>query len=458
MRFIISLILGKICLFVFKHTGHRQDDRPGMLSMKICDDFLSHVGKPKLVIMVTGTNGKSTVSSLLRDILTESGMSVAYNDWNANHRAGQARLMLDAVNIFNRPVKDAAVIEADELTLPLQAPRLKPDYIIVTNLSHDSIRRNGHPEYIFSRLEKAVDGTPGTKLILNADCPLSSALGKDNPKVFISIDDLGEKPYRNFADDFPVCPVCGGKPVYTYRHYRSIGKYICPVCGAHSPEGDYRADALDLCRRSITVCEGDKKYTYPLVSDTVFNAYNLLMVIALLSDTGMNREKLAECIAKIKMPASRESRDEANGISLFTQLSKGQNGSSASTVFEYLANEPSDKQLFMMMDEVFADEKAIETVTWLYESDFELLTADNIKSIVVGSRRAADYRVRLLLAGVSPEKIVCVPSPDDMPAYAMREGIDSIYVLHDVDSVTHGRELKNRIKENILKGGAQVEG
>ena len=85
IRFIIALWAGKFFLWLYKHTGHTRNDKPGMASMRLCDYFLRDVAKPKLTVAVTGTNGKSTISSMIADILEMEGKTVAFNDWGAKN-------------------------------------------------------------------------------------------------------------------------------------------------------------------------------------------------------------------------------------------------------------------------------------------------------------------------------------------------------------------------------------
>ena len=82
---------------------------------------------------------------------------VAYNDWFANNLAGHARCLLDAVTIFNRPRRDVAILEMDELSLPETLPYAGVDYLIVTNICRDSIRRNAYPSFIKSKIEEAIN-------------------------------------------------------------------------------------------------------------------------------------------------------------------------------------------------------------------------------------------------------------------------------------------------------------
>ena len=71
LRFLIALWGGKLALWLWKLTGHTRDDKPGMVSMRFCPDFLEMVKKPELTICVTGTNGKTTTVTLINDILKE---------------------------------------------------------------------------------------------------------------------------------------------------------------------------------------------------------------------------------------------------------------------------------------------------------------------------------------------------------------------------------------------------
>ena len=69
LRFLLALWLAKLSVPALKITRHNGTDFPGSLALKLCPDFLKYVGRPKTIIAVTGTNGKTTVSNLLADTL-----------------------------------------------------------------------------------------------------------------------------------------------------------------------------------------------------------------------------------------------------------------------------------------------------------------------------------------------------------------------------------------------------
>lgn len=448
LQFWIALWAGKLFLWWYKKTGHVRNDRPGMVSMRLCSDFLKYVAKPELTIAVSGTNGKTTISSVVAGLLQEQGKSVSFNDWGANHHAGHARCLLDAVSIFNRPTKDAAVIEMDELISPLNVPKIKPAYLIVTNLARDSMERNANPQYIGAQLKKAAEGSPDTVVIVNADDPLSCFIGEKNRRLCFGVYDQHTNSRPAIANDFTVCPHCGTKPVYHYRNYRHIGDFECPNCGLKSPHRDYFVEAAD--KDQITMREPGGVFTYPILSSAVHNIYNLAAIVALFRDMGLSPEKLAEGLKKAKLPVSRESREVVGGIELITQVAKGQNPTAVSTVFENVAKDTSEKEIILMLDEVFKDPNKTETVAWIYDTDYEYLNDEHIHKIVIGGERYLDHRLRLLLAGVPEEKLVYMQNIYDTAKYVDVTGISKIYVLHDVNSITRGKMVRDAVKERII--------
>ena len=73
LRFLFALWMAKLSIPALKITHHNGTDFPGSLAVRLCPDFLRYVGKPKTIVAVTGTNGKTTVSNMLNDILEAGG-------------------------------------------------------------------------------------------------------------------------------------------------------------------------------------------------------------------------------------------------------------------------------------------------------------------------------------------------------------------------------------------------
>ncbi len=449
-RFYVALWASKLMLAFYTLIKQPKTDLPGLLASKICPDFLSYIHKPALTITVTGTNGKTTTSTLINDFLRSAGLTTSFNEWGANMQAGYSVNLLRGVNLFNKPKVDCSILEADELTLDENMPKIKPDYILVTNICKDSLRRNGHPENIYNHIEHTLRILGDkTTAVLNANDPISSELGKGNRRIYFGMADARTNPFVNLGKDIAICPRCGGKITYDYRHYRHIGKFRCENCDFKTPHPDYMAEFTDLNERTMTI----SGHEYPLISDTIFNAFNVLAAVAILRELGYRENEISSFLSTQKVTDIRETCVEYNGIEYYTFAAKSQNVSAASTVFEYMAKEPSDKDVVLLMDEVQDKNHPTETLSWLYETDYEFLNDPKIKRVIVGGHMYLNHKLRLLLAGVPEDRIVAVEDEADIPLYVDQYGITKVYVLYETDCVTKALNMRDSIVSYVKEGG-----
>lgn len=450
MKFYIALWASKLYWFLLKLKKDEKNDMPGLIANKICPDFLEKIKKPELIICITGTNGKTTTSNLVYNKLIEEGKKVSFNDWGANLKAGYTLNLIRGVNIFNRCKVDVSLLEADEKTLPDNMDKIKPNYILVTNVCKDSLRRNGHPEYIFDCIEKTFEKLGNkTIAILNANDPISSRLAEKTgtKRIFYGMNDAKTTPHENIVKDIRVCPYCGEEIKYNYRLYRHLGDYYCPKCSFKTPKMDFYADKIDLKNRSIVIKENKKETKYPLISDTIHNAFNVLAVITLLRTIGIEKESIKEFLKGQEVTKIRENFVEYNGIKYYAYATKSQNVSAASTVFEHMAKEPSNKEIVFCLDEVQDSNHPTETLTWLYETDYECLNSPNIKKIVIAGHMYLNHKLRLLLAGVPEDKIVAIENEDEVANYIDTKGIEKVYVLIETDVISKGERWRDNIVE-----------
>ena len=86
LRFAAGLVAGRLAMNTFRILGKdAESDRMGYLPVKICPDFIAHAARPKAVIAVTGTNGKTSLTNFIADMLEASGASVSCNRWAGNY-------------------------------------------------------------------------------------------------------------------------------------------------------------------------------------------------------------------------------------------------------------------------------------------------------------------------------------------------------------------------------------
>ena len=140
IRFYAAMLVAKTMRMGLKLLGRNASYLPGKAAVMICKDFMGYLRLPKTVICVTGTNGKTTVSNLLTNILRECGYSVTNNSLGSNVQAGVATALLEDSDFLGRARKDIAVLEVDERSSLLVYPYVKPTYLLCNNIMRDSVK------------------------------------------------------------------------------------------------------------------------------------------------------------------------------------------------------------------------------------------------------------------------------------------------------------------------------
>ncbi len=455
LRFLISLWAAKLSIPLLKITKHNGTDFPGSLALKICPNFLHFVQKPKQIIAVTGTNGKTTLSNIIIDILEQNGKKILHNREGSNIISGISTAFIKNCSLTGK-IKgcDLAVLEVDERSSARIYKHITPTYIVVTNLFRDSIMRNAHPEYIADFLTGSIP--PESKLILNADDLISCSIAKENDRIYFGMDKLDSdiKECKNLLNDMRICPVCSGQLDYQYRKYHHIGKAKCCSCGFASPEADFFAHDINFNDMTMYVSEKKSEdISCKLITDSVFNIYNMIAAIATLRQIGLNYENIITPLENTKIISTRYNREQIGKIGIITQLTKEKNSLACSINFDYISKQPGKKEIFLMMNCLVVTKDSSENPSWLYDTDFEFIVNDKTTQYVCAGARAHDYKLRLLLAGASEDKIsVNTDEFEALKLLNLNDG-DDIYILHGVDSVNLSIKIKEKLKEMILAKG-----
>lgn len=437
-RYGIALLAAKLSVFALKVTKHNGTNFPGIVALKICPDFLRYVKKPKTIIGITGTNGKTTVSNMVNDLLKQLGLSVLNNGMGSNINSGITTCLISGVTLFGREKYDTAVLEIDERSARVIFPYIQPDILLVSNLSRDSIMRNGHPEYIKYILERYMPEK--TRLVLNADDLIASAVSPENPRIYYGIDRMegDDTECRNLINDMQICPKCHTKLKYKYIRYSNIGKAYCPNCDFKSPEYDCVAENVDIGNMTMHYRGFDDELDFKLMNPSVFNIYNQVSAIAILQQMGYSLSEIKEAMEKTHITASRYGVRRLGDKTVRNILCKEKNAYAASRVFEYVSKQPGVKEILLYNNCIGDTHHWSENTCWLYDCDFEFLADDKIKQIVVYGDRGLDYKLRLMTAGVPEERITYVENPADGIGKLKMPPEDNIYVFYGTDSFALG--------------------
>lgn len=430
---------------------------PGKIALKIEPKFLEKVGKPKTIITVTGTNGKTTTCNMIIDSLEANGYKVLNNRNGSNVQGGITTALLDGVKLNNKSKYDIAVLEVDERSSFKIYPYIKPTYAVVTNLFRDSLKRNAHSEYIFDIINKALPDT--STLVLNADDLISNRMKafEKNNKIFFGIDKLetDRKESINIVNDARICPNCHEPLEYEFVRYHHIGKAYCKKCGYKSPDANYLVTKVDFEKNIIKVKHNSEEYDFNMISDSIFNIYNEIVAITVLSELGLKIEDIQKSIEKMEITKARYDKENVNGINVINHLAKGQNPIACSIVFDYVKHEKGDKEVILLIEDYHDNRESSENIAWLYDCDFEFLKDESIKRIAVGGIRANDIKFRLLLAGVEEEKIVALRDESEIPNNLLLEKGEDIYILYDMYEQSIVDNVNKVLKEKLISGGVE---
>lgn len=454
IRFFLALWIAKAAALTLKLTKHNGTQLPGVLAIRVCPDFLAHIAKPERIIGVTGTNGKTTVANLIVDALEKLKISTVNNRLGSNLHHGVASSLINGVTLMNHARHETGVFELDERATPRIFPYMKPELLVVTNLFRDSVQRNAHSEYIFWVLDQGL--SPATRLLLNADDVVCAQLGEKAgcERVYFGIDHLtgDDEPRSDIVNDGRVCPKCHYQLTYTARRYHHIGRAYCKHCAWHSPDPDYLGSDVDIPAKTMGVQErksdtSEIAATLTLVNDGIHNIYNIVTAYGALREYGVRPEDAERVLKEIHLSRSRYSQKKVGQVYVGNQMAKDVNAVGNSRAFEYLAGKKEPQELILMMGDIRDVSDFSENPCWIYDSDFEYLNAPQIKHVVVTGKRARDYRLRLLLAGVPEEKISLVERELDAPKHLHYTPGESIFVCHGVDSVPLGMQVMRKVEE-----------
>ena len=260
------------------------------------------------VILVVGTNGKTTTSLLLKQILSDRGFTVVHNSSGANLINGLITALLNSTDITGKLVADYAILEVDENILPLLLKDCQPKYILALNLFRDQLDRYGEVDTIAQRWGKAIAPLPeNTTITLNADDPTLASLGQQLTQkvLYFGLNEpelyLEEIPH---AVDSIYCPRCGHLLDYQGVYLSHLGDYHCPSCGFSKSNTDLNSQE------------------YPQILIGVYNKYNTLEAGLLAQEIGISTNDIFETIGNFKAAFGRAEELEINHKQVRILLSK----------------------------------------------------------------------------------------------------------------------------------------
>jgi len=398
---------------------------PGKVAMRLSPRFLSDMSEGKKIIMITGTNGKTTTTHMITDILRSAGYHVQTNVSGANLTSGLATTLAAgaaAERAATRKGQETVyVLETDEAAFAKAAGPLRPKVCLITNLFRDQLDRYGELLYTRDCIEKGL-GQTDARVLLNADDSMISALrkGREARVSFYGINE--ETMQRNIvtnpgkstsmatASDAEYCINCMRKFEYSGRSFGHFGLYSCPSCGDKRQNLDFSAGYDNSSNPSnagfeMTLSAGSDSSTIILPIPGIHNIYNSIAAVSACMIFGkeVNDNKLslafcADALSRVKPAFGRMEKIAVGGKTICLLLVKNPVGLDRSLTLVSQADDADG--IFLLLNSNIADGK---DVSWIWDVDFESKTLP--ERIYVSGERFSEMALRLVYSGVDRKTI-----------------------------------------------------
>ena len=356
----VSILLGKTVQKVSRIRGNGGSALPGLVIERTNPHFVRKVLEklPYGVVVVSGTNGKTTTTKMISELFEAQGLKVFTNPTGSNFVRGVISAILKNIKISGKFNYDIAVLELDEAHAVKFSEVAPIDYALLLNVQRDQLDRFGEIDHTAALLQKIAKATKKT-VVLNREDPRVSKITATSVRYFGLSDSL----LKQFPSDDNLL------------EQKDIKASELPALVTLEKLGD-----------KATYRIGDKTYGTPLKVKGIYNAYNAAGALAIVKTVlaENDNQKLIDSLAKVESAFGRGEVFNINDSELEILLVKNPSAFQLS-----LASFADDEHDYMIaINDQIADGR---DVSWLWNVDFSKLK--NVK--VCSGIRASDMALRL---------------------------------------------------------------
>ncbi|WP_172136267.1 MurT ligase domain-containing protein [Adlercreutzia sp. ZJ473] len=449
MQFGLAKGVGAVLTWGLRSVFHRPAaNTPGKIALYVDPKLIAHLA-PRLregSVVVVGTNGKTTVTNLIADVLERAGRSVVCNRTGANLDSGVSTVMLQSRGA------DWGVFESDELWLAKILPHLQARYVVLLNLFRDQLDRCGEIDRIQDSIVGALGTSPDTVLVYNADDPLCAMIaeraaalpGRERTRSVAFGVEASMGLEQNVVSDATMCQRCSSMFEYAFRQYGQLGMYRCPQCGFARPALDWAARdvrlgasglafelagpgaaggaeaegaasvgagaaAVDVRGASAAstyaaddaeAVEGPSSFRVSAGFSGAYMVYNLMAVAVAARLLGCEPTSVQRAIDAFDPKNGRLQEYVVGGRRVLLNLAKNPTGFNQN--LKIVAQDTRSKAVAFFINDKEADGRDI---SWIWDIDFEELVAQRGCVVFAGGIRRNDLQVRLKYAGVEAQLV-----------------------------------------------------
>ena len=404
---------------------------PGEIALRLRPGILSELTSlRKTIILVTGTNGKTTTVKMIETILCSSGKKVRRNPSGANLDNGLVSGFIEDASWLGDLRSEYFVFEVDEATFSKVAAEVSPRIVVLLNLFRDQLDRYGEVDAVAERWATTLQKLDSrTHILINGDDPQLafiglhlaqkvSYFGLDDPTLFLS--------KMQHATDSIYCPKCGYRLTFGGMYFSHLGKWACGRCGLTHP--DLMVTARD--------------YDSPI--EGIYNKYNTLAAASTTKILGLLPDEIQKGLLAFRPAFGRLEKITYKGRSVKILLSKNPTGFNESL---RTVEASQDKgPLVLVLNDRIPDGT---DVSWIWDVDFENLTYTagngNVENsqIYLSGDRSWDLAVRLKHAGIKKDYLHPYENLEDAVENAITAAKESevVWVLPTYSAMLEVRRI-----------------
>ena len=403
---VLSVAACKLTRGILRRTGRGGTALPGTVAMKISRNILSVPAQDMEIVVVTGTNGKTTTCNMIEHSLSEAGHDCHRDKSGANLLHGITSDLLCDTNWLGKPRNHYAVLEVDEAALKQVVPLIRPKAIVVTNLFTDQADRFGGVENTREEIRKGIKRSPASILVLNADDTQSAALALDVPNkvVWYGLEEtVGEQGNVDLSDAGK-CPKCGSEYTYDYHIYAHLGGFKCPKCGYQRHNPDVAVTSIDKTDTNGSTVrariDGTSEEVY-ISLPAVYNIYNAAACIAAIKAMGLPASEAVCSLSNVRSAFGRMETFYLGDQVLQMILVK--NPAGCNQAFTYVTSFKENFNAVLCLNNRTGDG---HDISWIESTDYEKLCSDPyLQKLYVCGDKAQDLYDRLKRAGADESRM-----------------------------------------------------
>lgn len=343
---------------------------PGLVAEKINPGMLTKLSKlPDGIVVVSGTNGKTTTTHLLAKSLERSGKKVFTNHSGSNMTRGLLASIVRFSDILGKLNFDIAVLEIDEAYAAKLAPVLKPRAVVLTNVLRDQLDRFGEIDHT-ARLLRKLAAECTDVVIYNANDSRLKDIGSYVKEARAVSYGFNKSLASHFPDDDSLYS-------NSKREIPSDTKYLLAEADDHNCKISVGVDKMQLDRSKLPGWH---------------NALNLTAVYATIAE--LLGKPSPDLFDDLKPPYGRGELVKVGNCALTLQLVKNPNG--FRTAMDVLPGEPA----LVIINDNIADSR---DVSWLWDVDVSSFSGRD--SVATSGTRGYDMAVRLHYADIQTKFI-----------------------------------------------------